>query len=181
MGSKPSRKPSFEEAVRQAKVDRENWLRNPHTPASNYARYLDHVPDKIPGLIEPSREGSLEWDTLSLVAQVLLRNGDKLPDELASWVADVLEDTARSKAEEKRRPRPIPRGRPRANWWRDHAIAYIVYGLVRQGFKATRNKPIKKPCPEGCSACDVVGVAFGFKKYRTVATVWDQRDKTFYD
>ena len=182
-----NRKPSFEEAVRQAKESHEWYLsrETDTTPEDVLAEYYYVFSDRVSELMEPSKD-STEWDALRSIAQRLLRDGKPLPEALAAWVVDVLEDVSRPKAE-KRRARPVRQGAPVENWKRDQAIRSAVRDLVWQGFKATRSndrvstetgESLSDACAEGGSACDVVGVAFDITKFRTVAVVWERRNKS---
>ena len=157
----------FEQAVREAESIREAYLRKTDTPATILAEYYAVFSDRLSELIEPSTEDRTEGDALSLIAKRLLRDGKPLPDALAGWVADVLEQ---------RRPRPVRQGRP-PNWLRNQAITWAVRQLVWAGLKPTRSiAKGEESGAEGGSACDAVGVAFGFK-YRRVADVWERRDR----
>jgi hypothetical protein len=72
-----------------------------------------------------------------LIAQQLLRDGEPLPGELASWMADVLA---------RKCSRPTARGKdPDANFVRNRAIVDAVQWLVQQGFRATRSKAMAVP------------------------------------
>lgn len=131
-------------------------------------------PELLDSLISGSREIRGAWDAISLIAQRRLReDGTSVPRELAGWAADVIQDVSKPKGK-RTRPRPPARGPdPSETYVRDWAIVHTVQLLVSQrGFTATRNKPIEKPCAEGGSACDAVGVAFGMKKYKAVERVW---------
>ena len=78
-------------------------------------------------LIWCSREIRAAWDGVSLIAQQLLRDGEPLPGEPASWMADVLA---------RKRSRPTARGKdPDANFVRNRAIVDAVQWLVQQGFR----------------------------------------------
>ena len=124
-------------------------------------------------LIWCSEEIVASWDTVSRIAQDLLREEGSLPPELAEWTADVLDDVLAG-----RRPRPTKRGRdPDANLARDRAIVDAVQWLNQNGLKATRNAIRNKDrlpttaCFEGGSACDAVGVA-AYMGYKNVERIW---------
>ena len=126
--------------------------------------------DFLSGLIEGSGETKLEWDSVSLIAQELLREGEPLPAELAEYVADVLEGK-----------RPRPNKGPMATSRRDATI-FLAVDHVAQRFHLNptrRRKPVEREalphcCAEGGSACDVVGAAFGVG-YKVAERAWDQR------
>lgn len=122
---------------------------------------------RLDSMIEASAERPVVWDAVWQLALRLLRDGEPLPGELASWVADVLE-------EKRQRPNRGRPGRPRM-WARDSAVVAAVKALEARGFQPTRNKSgLEKACAEGGSACDAVGVAFGIEKYKTVERVWSK-------
>ena len=118
----------------------------------------------------------MAWDGVNIIAQQLLRDGKPLPPELASWVADVLEDVLKA---EKKRPRgTTSRGQdPHATLLRDNVIIHTVECLLLRGFNATRstkktgNGPAGKASAAAGSACDAVGEAFGMN-YKAVERVW---------
>ena len=127
---------SYVEFVRRSFVDykRELW----EEPAKGWAyNYKILPPDSrggfLQGLIARSGETKLAWDSVSLIAQELLREGDPLPAELAEWVADVLEG---------KRPRPTTGGRrPRAAETR--MIYLAVYHVAeRFDLKPTRRRKL---------------------------------------
>ena len=122
-------------------------------------------------LLVGSGETRLAWDSVSLIAQELLRAGEALPAELAEWVADVLEG---------KHPRPSKGALPTRG--RDRQI-YLAVAHVAERFdlKPTRRrKPIEGGelpicCAEGGSACDVVGAAYGVG-YKAAERAWVERD-----
>lgn len=115
-------------------------------------------------LIWCSEEIMLAWDSVSLIAQQLLRGGESLPAELAGWVADHLAG---------KRPRPTRRGQdPDANLARDRGIVDALQWLAQNGFRATRSKNRgSRASFEGGSACDAVGVAANLS-YSGVERIW---------
>ena len=104
---------SYVEFVRRRFVDykRDLW----ETPAKGWAYEYKSLPEGacggfLQGLITRSGETKLAWDSVSLIVQGLLREGDALPAELAEWVADVLEGKRPrdrlQEAADQERPRP---------------------------------------------------------------------------
>ena len=166
---------SYVEFVRRSFVDykRDLW----ETPAKRWAYEYKSLPEGacggfLQGLISGSGETKLEWDSVSLIVQELLREGDPLPAELAEWVADVLEG---------KRSRPTTGGQTKSG--RDRMIYLVVYHVAdRFKLKPTRRwaqgwgqNVLPDCCAEGGSACDVVGAAFGVK-YKTAERAWNERD-----
>ena len=133
--------------------------------------------------IEDSETSADDWDAISLVAQQLLRDHKPLPEVLADWVADVVEDVPK-KRDDKKRARPTKRGAKQKNYTRDENIRFWIYFARKTTdppINPTRNKERagKEPageesCVEGGSLCDVVGVALGMK-YATVEKIWTNR------
>ena len=168
----------FEAAVQIAREVRQQVETTLSTPPEAMARgyrrvRADRQPMLLAQMLWCSSAIRTAWDSVRLIARQRLRDGEPLPPELASWVADVLEDVSKPRAE-KKRPRPTVRGRhaPDAYFVRNRAIVDAVQWLTHQGFRATRNKPVEEACAEGGSACDAVGVAFGKEKYKAVEKVW---------
>ena len=120
---------------------------SPEALAGGYRKApAERRPVLLAQLIWCSREIRAAWDGVSLIAQQLLRDGEPLPGELASWMADVLA---------RKRSRPTARGKdPDANFARNRAIVDAVQWLVQQGFRATRSKAMAVASVEGGSACD---------------------------
>ena len=93
------------------------------TPAETRARIFRKVlpkrgrDDFLRDLIAESVNTKLAWDSVKLIAEDLLRDGEQLPDALAEWVADVLADIAKPR-KDRRRPRPTKGGSPETNhYW----------------------------------------------------------------
>ena len=166
------------EFTRRSFVDykRELW----EEPAKGWAySYKILPPDSrggfLQGLISGSGETKLAWDSVSLIVQGLLREGDALPAELAGWVADVLEGK-----------RPRPSKGPQTKSGRDRMIYLAVYHVAeRFELKPTRRRAqewgenvLPDCCAEGGSACDVVGAAFEVN-YKVAERAWTERDALF--
>ena len=115
-------------------------------------------------LIWCSEEIAVAWDSVSLVAERLLRENERLPPELARWVADRLAGGC---------PRPTKRGPdPDTNLARDRGIVDAVQWLVQSGFSATRSKNRGPHASfDGQSACDAVGAA-AHLSYSRVEGIW---------
>lgn len=154
------------------------------TPAETRAKvYLRVLPegareDFLRDLIAQSAESGNAWDAVKLIGENLLRDGECSPPGLAEWLADVLADHGKRKAEQ-RRPRPARDGSREANrdWVICGAINYIgqLYDLppTRTAAKG------EVCCAEGGSACDVVGRAvFGksLRSYKNTERIWGRRD-----
>ena len=154
------------------------------TPAETRARIFRKVlpkrgrDDFLRDLIAESVNTKLAWDSVKLIAEDLLRDGEQLPYALAKWVADVLSDHGKAK-KDRRRPRPTKGGSPETNhyWVICGAIQYIgtLYNLP-----PTRNGGGPGECSaEGGSACDIVGRAvFGkhLQAYKNTERIWGKRD-----
>ena len=139
------------------------------TPAAVMARlYKRRAPetraDFLRDMFWCSDEITVAWDSLSLIAQEILRDGESLPAELAEWVADRLAG---------KKPRPTQRGQDSdAKSNRNRSVMVAVRYLVSQGMTATRNKTeVDHACFEGGSACDAVGLAAKLG-YKTVEKIW---------
>ena len=131
-------------------------------------------------LIRESKYDKSSWDALNLIAQKLIREGGLLePTELAEWTADVLADQS-AKRGHTTRPRPSKGGHATAG--RDWNIYFLLGRLhTNWDLKPTRNvlqgrgynkEDLPMSCVEGGSGCDVVGVAAGIPKYKTVEGIW---------
>ena len=137
---------------------------------------------RLAWLIQASEKDACPWDTLSLIAQRLLRDNEPLPKELKHWMADVWEDLKKRpepRKTEMNRPRPAKSGNdPYAKIERNMFIDCSVRALVRAGFHPTRSTRKAGPMASaaGGSACDAVGEAFGMS-YRAVEKVWTAREK----
>jgi len=163
-----------EEAFREAGASPAELLANayrawPVSTSGPLLRQMRTPEDYLSVLIWCSRKVAGAWDSVSLIAQDLLREGECLPPELAGWVADRLAG---------RRPRPARRGRdPDENFERDWAIVDAVQWLVHNGFTATRGAIRDRAwlpaeaCSEGGSACDAVAVA-ATMSYKNVERIW---------
>ena len=87
------------------------------TPAETRARIFRKVlpkrgrDDFLRDLIAESVNTKLAWDSVKLIAEDLLRDGEQLPDALAKWVADMLSDHGRRKktGDDRARPRAVRR------------------------------------------------------------------------
>lgn len=177
MKTQPLGEQSFQslvEFVRSSFVDykRELW----EEPAQGWAYSYKILPPNGRGgflrrLLVGSGETKLAWDSVSLIAQELLRAGETLPAELAGWVADVLEG---------KRPRPTMG--PQTTSGRDRQIYLAVAHVAeRFGLNPTRRRKqmlgaaLPICCAKGGSACDVVGAAFQIN-YKTTEKAWFERD-----
>ena len=82
------------------------------TPAETRARvYRKVLPERGRGeflsrLMDESAESKQAWDSVKLIAESLLRYGERLPAELSRWLADVLADQGKPKTEQRGRGRP---------------------------------------------------------------------------
>ena len=129
-------------------------------------------------LIRHSETDKRGWESLSLIAQNLLRKREPLTPVLADWLADVLEDT---------KGRPVTRGRPPQDPLLAVLIARMMQIIADQcGLNPTRNLTknvgaqrqlyLPKPCFEGGSAGDVVGVALAGlgheRDFTAIADAW---------
>ena len=149
----------FEQAVEFAK----GWLR---TPAEGFKLLGPGQRAVILEIdIALSRDSRESWDGCAEIARDLLREGERLPEALASWVADVLND---------QRPRPLKRDEPMP-------VRSLFPGLVvgvasRYGLSRTRGvNGIEECCAEGGSAVDIVGAAYGIVDYKTAEQIWTRR------
>ena len=114
------------------------------------------------------------WDSLNVVAQERMRDGRELPQDLATWIADVLADQLRGKKDPKRRPRPNSKAKSMRYPWRDHRLCNcikflrVVYG---SDVKVTRgvNSPHR-------SLADVVAEAARVS-YDLVVNAWAKRER----
>ena len=121
--------------------------------------------------IAESETSRVAWDSLCEIARDLLREGRPLPEELAQWVAQVLDDLANPPPIQPRPPRSTDAARKRL------AVYGLIYHFVeRFGLNPTR-APARGPscCAEGGSACDVVGAAAGLT-YKNAEKYWNERD-----
>ena len=185
---------TFEEAVRRAlrwrnriesalKSEAEMAAKSYRTAVSSGATY------RLTLLIERSKGNRNTWDGLNLIAQETLRRREPLPDDLAVWVADVLDGG---------QPRPKLRGSRRSSgqlasgsskFLQHHLIVTAIDILATKGYRPTRRDYYthgEACCPEGGSVFDAVGVAFGkldralgYKKVEALWTEYTKREK-FY-
>ena len=128
--------------------------------------------------MDESAESKQAWDSVKLIAESLLRDGERLPAELSRWLADVLADHGKPK-KKRRRPRPATGGSLDAN--RDWVICGAVHHVgLRFNLPPTRNGDGPEACcAEGGSACDVLGRAFlGNRRrgYKNTERIWGKRD-----
>ena len=140
-------------------------------------------------LIERSKGNRNTWDGLNLIAQETLRRREPLPDDLAVWVADVLDGE---------QPRPKLRGSRRSSgqlasgsskFLQHHLIVTAIDILATKGYRPTRRDYYthgETCCPEGGSVFDAVGVAFGkpdkalgYKKVEALWTEYTKREKLY--
>ena len=152
------------------------------TPAKMWASYYktlsgfgDEQEQFLHELIADSEETKLSWDAVSLIAREYHRKRLAYPPELHDWVDSVL-------AGKKKRPTK----EPQAESERDRQVCIAIASLVKQfGLSPMRNisqtingKKSNWPhcCPEGGSACDVVGKALGEGGYKTIEKIWTERD-----
>ena len=178
-------RPTFEEAVEFARKFRYYFERTvgrepPDTLAKGYRDATARRPERLGELIWNSGHAVSAWDGVNLIAQNLLRAGEPLPGPLAAWIADVLEDVQKPKAEKKR---PRPSGPANANLNRNFLMATAILLLVGSGLHATRSGSGKKKGDKnaglagaGDSACDAVGMAFDVGGYKAVEKVWTRSD-----
>ena len=109
-------------------------------------------------LIEHSRKVKVTFETVSGIAQALLREGRTLPPVLAVWVADVLEGKRRKPA----------KGGDRLGG-RDLLIqACVAFITIEGGIPATRSSP------KGKSACDAAAEVWCLS-YEAVERIWRAR------
>ena len=154
------------------------------TPVETRARvYLKVLPERgredfLRDLIAQSAESANAWDSVKMIGEILLRDGEQPPPGLAEWLADVLADHGKPR-KDKRRPRPAKDDSPDAN--RDWVICGAI-NHVGQRFNLSPTRNGAKAdicCAEGGSACDVVGrVVFGktLKSYKNTERIWGRRD-----
>ena len=91
------------------------------------------------------------WESMRLTAAGYLRDREPMPDALAQWLAEVLDGTC---------PPPPRRSGPKGFHLRNIWIMEAVNTLMALGLHPTRNVTRgDKPCADGGSACDAVGVA----------------------
>lgn len=131
---------SFDKAVEIVR----QWGDLPAAHAEHYRTApANRRPKLLAALIRDSAKERMAWDAVSLIAVRVLRDRERLPDELSPWLADTLDKT---------------RERPKEDLQeRNRAIVKAVRLLVDSyGFHPTRNGA-GKCCSEGGSACDVVG------------------------
>ena len=150
----------------------------------NLAAYIAVATSPFPAhdirqLLTASATNKHAWDALSLIAQKLLRNGEPLPDALATWVADVLGDQ-HLRPKDKQRPRPRTGGSPDA--LRNHIIWWAVRALwMKYDLLPTRSvNGLDDCCAEGGSGCDIVGAALAAMNYKptsykNIEKVWRNR------
>ena len=158
---------TFREAVRLASFVLEGSRYFRMTPGEAHATALSfgaRSPDTfVSDLIPHSKHERWAFDSLSVMAQAILRNGYMpMPEELADWAADVLEG---------RRKRP-PKGEKRLAK-RNLAIADTVL-FIKGVFDLMPTRSGAGPskcCAAGGSACDVVGAAYGMP-YKTIEGIW---------
>ena len=134
-----------------------------------HAYLIAHQPrdggeDFLVRLIEESYYDKSSWDALSMIAQVSIRNGKRLPKKLDEWTADVLENQS-VKRGEKKRPRPGKGGRATAG--RDWNIYFLIDDLCTK-YNIT---PTRNDASDPVSACDIVAKATDIP-YGTVARIW---------
>ena len=157
-------------------------------PDGSLARQIDEsLRDQLRGdpdellarQIDESRNDKSAWDALNLIAQELIGKSGPLPAKLAEWTVDVLADQS-AKRGHKKRPRPGKGGHSTAG--RDWNCYFLIRRLEEVwSLRPTRNmvrsrgyskEDLPKPCAEGGSGCDIVGVAAGIPKYKTVEGIW---------
>ena len=154
----------------------------PRATATAYCREASPDPAFLPMMLDGQETQAGAWDTLSLIAQDLLRAGDPLPPELAAWAADALRDRCTT--------RPKRSGAdPYQNHARDILIVTAITHLAERwvGYAIERKEladPFGVPesewlkaCERGGSICDAVGQAFDIEKCSTTARVWQDRRK----
>ena len=149
---------SFDKAVEIVR----QWGDLPAAHAEHYRTApANRRPKLLAALIRDSAKERMAWDAVSRIAVRLLRDRERLPDELSLWLADTLRE---------------PRERPEEDLQeRNRAIVKAVRLLVESyGFHPTRNGAISgRCCSEGGSACDVVGIACKLPVgYKAVERVW---------
>ena len=145
--------------------------------AYNYKMLSEHGDagrELLRELIVDSEKTKMAWDSVSLIAREHLREGSALPPELRDWVDDVLAGK-----------RPQRKEGKRTNSRRNRMVFIAIDHLVRQfGLLPMRNisqtidgKKSDWPhcCPEGGSACDVVGKALGGLGYKAIERCWTSK------
>ena len=133
-------RPEFQEAVEIARGLLRVYEAVGNTPAEALAcSYWTNKVDVLTAFIR-CPDSAVEWDTVNLIAQKMLREERSLPPELAEWIADVLADQLLKQKEEKRRPRLTKRGvDPDKDSVRNMKIVNAVMMLTELGMIATRN------------------------------------------
>ena len=160
--------------------------------------YYDPGYDRIPDYVGGTREGFLDgfiadsaesrvsWNALMLVAEGMLRDGERLPPPLASWLADVLADQLEPTGGQLRRPRPRAGDEPQGG--RYAVITILIEELCREfNLKPTRNrihqarqhdKEMEPSAVE--SACSIVAKAYPIEE-DTVENIWRLRNRPLYN
>lgn len=134
-------------------------------PVKAAAYHYDILPESGRGAflrdwIDRSHTDQPAFDDVWFIAQTLLRRRERLPDELAEWLADVM-------AGELRRPSTGVRKYRE----RDRVITLAVHHLgIRFGLNLKQSKSGER------GAYDVVGEAFGLSP-KMVDKIWGQRDR----
>jgi hypothetical protein len=119
----------------------------------------------VESLIFKAGNDPVAYDALKHIACELLRHGDPIPEPLASFVVEVLQE---------KRKRPNQSGRYEgANAQRDHMIALAVFKATELGLSETRNDAT----PGEISACDAVAEALKNlgqtpSSYKRVKEIW---------
>ena len=134
----------------------------------------------LEALLEGSKTSARDWDALKIMVTEDLQRGDRvLPPALAEWVVDQIEGKA--KRPTRRGPEPSQGAEPR----REYIAEMIAAVCARFDTYATRKGGEPACCPaapygapkgtpDGGSAADVVGEAFGIG-YKTVERAWRAR------
>lgn len=125
-------------------------------------------------LIKDSTKRRNAWDALALLSKHFLTIGSPLPDALAEWAADVLQDQLRS--ENKLRQRPILNDNleKRELGNRDRFIMAAMIVLVDlDGMTATRSDATANTH----SAADAVAQAFG-ESFENIKRIWNRENRS---
>ena len=157
------------------------------SPAEALAQGLELIfPDKtelLRKLIPIASRTLWAWDALSVLLDRAARDStEPVPKQLLQWAADVANE---------RTHKPTRGGRSFAN--RDIAISDAIFYIVDiYGMPATRSvNGLDLCCPEGGSACDVVGYALdnlamqgdgwaenkngaGPRRYKNIERIWGE-------
>ena len=149
--------PTFDDAVEIARKLLDEGDLGPDARAPvDYREFFDQLEDRGDYALRTwwlrrAKHCSHYRESMRLTAAGYLRDREPMPDALAQWLAEVLERT---------RTPPRPRSGPKTLALRNVWIIGTVNTLMALGLHPTRNVTRgDKPCADGGSACDAVGVA----------------------